>query len=130
MANVVKVTKAQRFADIKALLSGDVPTYGTSTVEAVEFVNREIELLSRKNANRSSKDTAEKRANEAYKALILEYLRSIDSEGVSCSTVNKTIPELTMESNQKISALMRQLCEEGTVVKNVVRGKALFSAVA
>lgn len=124
----IRITKAQRFEDIKALLSGEDTTYGTTVAIAVDVLDHELELLAKKNSG-DKKMTAAQKANEEYKDLILEYLGGIpeDCVGVTCTEIYKGIPALADFSNQKVSALMRQLKQADRVTSCEVKGKTLFS---
>lgn len=124
MEKTTRITKAMRFEDIKALLNGQPVTYGTSIKDAVDFINHEVELLAKKNSGENKKPTKAQEENEGYKALILEFLA--DKDGVTCTDVLKGVPALAEFSNQKISALMRQLMAAGKVAKTEVKGKSLF----
>ena len=123
MAN--KITKTQRFEDIKALLHGEVPACGTTIEEADAFIAHEMELLTKKNSG-ERKETDTQKANRKYQALIAEYLALQDS-GKTCTEISKGIPDLSDFNNQKIAALVRGMVEAGTVNKAVVKGKSIFS---
>lgn len=116
MAN--KITKAQMFAMIKAV-------EGVATNPAmVEFLDHEIELLEKKSANK--KPTKAQAENEGIKDLILA---NLTNEGVTVSELmkkDKAFGELEL-SNQRVSALLRQLIEVGKVVKTVDKKKSFFS---
>ncbi len=122
-----KVTKAQRFSDIKALLMGEDVVYGTSLKTAISFIDHELELLAKKNSG-DKKKTDVQIANDGYKALILTYLGTLSEEdvGVTCSEIGKAIPELSEFNNQKISALLRQLVATDEVDKVTSKGKSYF----
>lgn len=120
-----RVTKAQRFEDIKALLSGEAVTYGTTIEDAKAFCDSEISLLAKKNSS-EKKPTKTQEQNEGYKALILDFLRD-KAEGVTCTDIQKGVAEFADFNNQKISALVRQLAEAGKVVKTTAKGKTLVS---
>lgn len=122
--NKTRITKAMHFEDIKAMLNGQPVTYGTTIEQAVEFIDKELGLLARKNSG-DKKPTKVQEENEDYKALILEFLT--DKNGVTCTNILKGIPALSEFSNQKISALMRQLRLAGKVTVEEVKGKSLFS---
>lgn len=124
MEKTMRITKAMRFEDIKALLNGEEVTYGTSIEDAVNFIDHEVNLLSRKNSGEAKKPTKAQEENEGYKALILEFL--VGSDGVTCTDILKGIPAFSDFSNQKISALMRQLRLAGKVTVEEVKGKSLF----
>lgn len=89
-----------------------------------EFIERELELLAKKNSA-EKKPTAQQAENEAIKETILENLTS----RMTISEMQKTIPDLAEYSNQKISALMRQLVLEGLVEKVEDKRKSYFSKV-
>ena len=124
MEKTARITKAMRFEDIKALLNGQPVTYGTSIEDAVNFIDYEMNLLTKKNSGESKKPTKAQEENEKYKALILEFLT--DKDGVTCTDILKNIPALSEFSNQKISALLRQLRLAGKVTVEDVKGKSLF----
>ena len=87
-----------------------------------EFIERELELLAKKNSA-EKKPTAQQAENEAIKETILENLTS----RMTISEMQKSIPDLAEYSNQKISALMRQLILEGLVKKVEDKRKSYFS---
>lgn len=124
MEKTTRITKAMRFEDIKALLNGQPVTYGTSIEDAVDFIDHEMNLLAKKNSGEAKKPTKAQEENEGYKALILEFLT--DKNGVTCTDILKGVPALSEFSNQKISALMRQLRLAGKVTVDEVKGKSLF----
>ena len=127
MENTAKrITKSQRFEDILALIHGESVKYGTTIADAESFIAHEVDLLSRKNASDTRKMTDTQKANEKYRALILEYLACTDS-GKTCTEIAKNVDELSDFNNQKVAALMRQLVESGQVTKSTVKGKSLFA---
>lgn len=89
-----------------------------------EFIERELELLAKKNSA-EKKPTAQRAENEAIKETILENLTS----RMTISEMQKSIPDLAEYSNQKITALMRQLVLEGLVEKVEDKRKSYFSKV-
>ena len=125
MENTVKrITKAQKFEDVIALISGE-PTKFINTEDAVAFIRNEMALLAKKNTS-DRKPTATQEANVKYKNLIMEFLSMQDS-GKTCTEIAKGVDELSEFNNQKIAALMRQLVESGKVSKATVKGKSIFS---
>ncbi len=124
MEKTTRITKAMRFEDIKALLNGQPVTYGTSIKDAVDFIDHEMNLLTKKNSGENKKPTKAQEENEGYKALILKFLT--DKNGVTCTDILKGVPALSKFSNQKISALMRQLRLADKVTVEEVKGKSLF----
>lgn len=123
---VKKVTKAQRFEDIKALLEGKPTVYGTDVEAAKAFIDHEQELLMKKNSSGEKKLTKTQEENVIHKGRIADFLRT-QTEGVTVTQVLKGIPDFADFSNQKVARLMRDMLEAGLVKKEVVKGKSLFS---
>ena len=107
-----KMTKVEMFKSI-------MDKYNLSESE-VEFINHEIELLEKKNSNR--KPTKAQEENENTKTAILEFMNENQSY-----TVTEIQKGVGIESNQKASALIRQLKESGLVGRSEVKGKAYFT---
>lgn len=124
-----RITKSQRFQDIKALLSGEPTAYGTDVETALSVLDNEIQILAKKNSHNSAKSKKVNEANENYKAMVLDFL--FDHPESTCSDMLKGIPQFAAEmlSTSKISALCRALIADGKVVREVVSGKAKFSLV-
>lgn len=134
-----RVTKAQRYADIKAMLVGEDTTFGTSTEDALAFIDHEISLLSKKNASGEKKQTETQKQNEGYMAEIANYLAGVtvagDDEdakksGKTCTEIQAAIPSLAGYQNQKISRLCNMLADAGTITGDTVKGKKLWRVVA
>ena len=90
--------------------------------DLVEFCEDRIEKLSRKSGS-SKKPTKTQVENEGIKDTIIEVLGEI---APATATMIATDPRVNV-SNQKVSALLRQLIESGEVVKATDKGKSLFS---
>ena len=117
-ATTKKITKREKFEMLMAL--SEVKENPILS----EFIERELELLAKKNSA-EKKPTAQQAENEAIKETILENLTS----RMTISEMQKSIPDLAEYSNQKISALMRQLILEGLVKKVEDKRKSYFSKV-
>lgn len=117
-ATAKKITKREKFEMLKAIAEVQ------ANPVLSEFIERELELLAKKNSA-EKKPTAQQEENEAIKEIILENLTS----RMTISEMQKSIPDLAEYSNQKISALMRQLILEGLVVKDEDKRKSYFSKV-
>lgn len=125
----VRITKAQRFEDIKALLTGDEVKFGTDIETAIMVIDHELELLAKKNSSGGDKKlTPTQQENEALKEQIMEFLAGLseDTDGVTCTEILKSVPVLADFSNQKVAALVRQLKMAGRVVATEKKGKSLF----
>ena len=115
MAN--KITKREV---IKMMMNEEVvkanPTY-------VAYLENELALLDKKAQNKKATKTQEQ--NVGIKATILKVLATIGSGTVT--DIQNGNEELSALSNQKVSALVRQLVESGEVVKTVDKKKSIFS---
>lgn len=115
MANSKKVTKRERFEQIKALAEVQ------ANADLVAFIDHELELLAKKNAS-EKKATPNQVANEGIKDSILAVL---SDEGKTVTDIQKS---LDMElSNQKVSSLLGQLIDENKVVRTVDKRRAYFT---
>ena len=92
------------------------PTY-------VAYLKNELALLDKKAQNKKATKTQEQ--NKGIKAIILEVLATIGSGTVT--DIQNGNEELSALSNQKVSALVRQLVESGEVVKTTDKKKSIFS---
>lgn len=115
---MTKFTKSQMFAMIK-----DVEGV-KENAEMVAFIDHELELLAKKSANKKPTKTQEE--NEGIKAEILNVL---STEGMTVTEVQAKSEMLSGLSNQRVSALLRQLVASGEVVKSVDKKKSYFSLV-
>lgn len=93
---------------------------GVLTEDELAFLEERKELHAKKNASRKPSKTQE--ANEAVKAEILAFME----EGKSY-TITEIQKGVGLESNQKTSALVRQLKDNELVVRSEVKGKAYFT---
>ena len=118
MANVKKMTKRDYFNSLLAL--DDVKVNDS----LVAFINHELELLDKKNSA-EKKPTAQQTANDGIKVAILDNM----AEGVkyTITDIIKTVPECAELTNQRVSALIRQLIADGQVVRTEEKRKAYFS---
>lgn len=119
MANEKKMTKREKFEMLKAL----------SEVKAnpmlTEFIEHELELLAKKNAS-EKKPTAQQMANEGLKQTIMDVLT--ENGGLMTVTdIQKSCMELSELSNQRISALLRQLKDDKMVDRVEDKRKAYFT---
>jgi hypothetical protein len=113
-----KITKRDRF---NALLS--IPAVQADP-DMVAFIEHELELLAKKNSA-DKKPTAQQTANEAIKSAILNGMEA--NRLYTITDLQKSIPELADLSNQKVSALVRQLKDADLVVKTEDKRKSYFS---
>ena len=95
--------------------------------EMVKFIEHELELLAKKNSS-EKKPTAVQVANEGIKSVIIETLAE-NGKMMTISEMQKVNAELGEMSNQRISALVRQLINDGKVERIEDKRKAYFKAV-
>ena len=113
-----KLTKREVFSkmlEVEAIASNEL---------FVEFINHELELLDRK----SSKSTQTKTQieNESIKNAIVKSLEKA-AKAVTITELQELDSEMANYSNQKLSALLKQLVKENRVVKTVDKKKSYFS---
>ena len=116
-----KMTKKEWYEVLKeVVMESDM----ASKTEAIDFINHEVELLEKKAT--SSKATKTQKENIKISEDIKKALIAVNKP-VTISELQKLIPEMADYSNQKLSALLRKLVEEGEVVKTVEKKKSFFS---
>ena len=113
MAN--KITKKEMFTMIKAQVKDNA--------EMVAFIDHEIELLDKKASNKKATKTQE--ANVGIKSTILAVLEG--GKSMTVTEMQGASVELGELSNQKVSALVRQLVEAGEVIKTIDKKVSRFS---
>lgn len=118
MADVTKMTQRDYYNEIIALAKAN------ERDDLVEFAEGRIAILNKKKA--SSKMTKTQEENVAIKAILTEVVGTF-AEGATVSEILKSDDRLVDFSNQKISALLRQLVDEGKVVKTTDKKKSIFS---
>lgn len=93
--------------------------------DIVEFAKGRIEVLAKKSGNRKPTKTQEE--NESLKVLVRNALVELGKATVT--EVQKADEVLSELSNQKVSALLRQMIDAGEVVKETDKKKSYFSLV-
>lgn len=116
-----KPTKRDNF---NALLS--IPAVSANPA-LVDFINHEIELLDKKNSA-EKKPTAQQTANDSIKSAILNSMEV--GKKYTITDLIKSVPECADLTNQRVSALVRQLVEADKVMRTEDKRKAYFSIVA
>ena len=113
-----KMTKMQKFemlSKLDAVKSNPVLS---------EFVAHEMELLSKKNSA-EKKPTAQQTANAGIQTAILENMEV--NRLYTITEIIKSVPECADLTNQRVSALVRQLVDAGKVIRTEDKRKAYFS---
>lgn len=97
--------------------------------EVIAKLTKMIEQLDKKNAS-PKKLTAQQVKNEELKEVIVDFLANNADTGFTVSDLLKAVPELEGDSNQHVSALMRQLIEARKVEKYSEKRRTYFRIVA
>ena len=94
-----------------------------------EFIEHELELLAKKNASGEGKLTAVQVANNGIKEEILECMAKEPNRLFTISEMQKVFPCCAELSNQRVSALIRQLIADNKVERLEEKRKAVFRIV-
>jgi hypothetical protein len=89
----------------------------------VDFINHELELLAKKNSA-EKKPTAQQVANDAVKTAIIAGMER--NRLYTVTEVIKSVPACADMTNQRVSALLRQMVDAGTIVRTEEKRKAYF----
>lgn len=117
MANK-KMTKKDFFLQIKK-------NYSLTPAE-IKFIDHELELLEKKNSKTNKKPTATQTANGDYKTVILDFLKENKDKRYTVTELIKAIDEISELSNQRVSALVKQLRDDFLVERVEEKRKAYF----
>lgn len=120
MANS-KMTKKDWFATIRAMVEG---SGNEREDEILAFIDHEVELLEKKSSK--SGQTKTQKENAEVVAKIENALREV-GKAVTITELQTTSEEMSAYSNQKLSALLKQMMSKGTVVRTEDKKKAYFS---
>ena len=93
----------------------------------MDFIDHEIELLSKKSSK--TVPTKTQKENEAIKEKIVATLVELDRYA-TITDIQNANTELADLSNQKISALLKQLYDNKLIEKVIDKKKAYFKASA
>lgn len=110
----------EKTTNVKALAyvleNYDLPTEIHAKLEKMKF------QFEKKNSA-EKKPTATQIENEGIKNLILEV---IGNSSLTITEMQKINGELAERSNQKLSALLKQMVENGSIVREEIKRKAYF----
>ena len=117
----VRMTKAQKFQ-----ILADLPAVKADPMLS-EFIAHEMELLAKKNTA-DKKPTAQQEANAGIKSGVLSVMQDNPNKMYTVSELLKAVPNLpdTM-TNQRMSAIVRQMVDAGQVKRTEDKRKAYFS---
>lgn len=109
-----KKTKKEMFNEILAIVKDNE--------EMRDFIKHEIDLLDKKSANKRATKTQVE--NEGFKAEIKSVLTE---NGSTVTEIQGKSEILAGLSNQRVSALLRQMVADGEVVKTIDKKKSYFA---
>ena len=119
-----RLTKKDYFEMIKGVCA--------DRTDIIDFCNHEIELLSRKNSKTGATKT--QKENEIVANMLVEELTKVGKPITITDLMNtsETVKNYILENgnnltNQKISAIFKQLVESNRIVKVVDKKKSYFS---
>ena len=121
MTNTNKLTKAKAWTIVKSIVE---QSGHEQTAELVAKIDNELELLAKKNSA-EKKPTAQQTANEGIKSAIVDGMES--GKAYTITDIIKSVPECAELTNQRVSALMRQLVEAKVVIRTEDKRKAYFT---
>lgn len=123
-----KLTKKDYFNKIRKIVANDE--------ELVAFIDKELELLAKKNS-RSRVSVETQKENEKLTEMLLNELKKLNRPITITDLIasSKEIREYTYTdnkeqktlSNQKISSIFKTLVDNGTLVKVVEKKRSYFS---
>jgi hypothetical protein len=116
-----KMTKATAWGIVKGIVEN---SNHPQSAELIAKIDNEIALLAKKNSA-EKKPTVQQVANEGIKTAIVDGMES--GTAYTITDIIKSVPECAELTNQRVSALMRQLVESGAVVRTEDKRKAYFS---
>ena len=115
----IKKTKVQKFEEILAL---DV-----LNAEQREFIEKEIELIKKKNSHISKADKEKSALNENIKNRIVEIVNGTDEIFNTTQLANLLTSELNVTiTSQRVAPLTNKLVDEGLIKVDVVKGRKFF----
>ena len=111
----------EKMTNVKAL------AYVLENCELTTEVKEKLEKMKiqfEKKNSAEKKPTATQIANEGIKNIILE---TLSDKSMTITEMQKSNSELAELSNQKISALLKQMTESGSIKREEIKRKAYFS---
>ena len=119
MDKVKKVTKKEMFGRLIEIVEGA----NVEDVDAiVEFLNHEIELVSKKRAGQ----TKVQKANEGLVEVVFGAIAEAD-KAITVTELFEIVKNDEIKSAQKVSALVKKLVDAGRVVRTEEKGRAYFT---
>lgn len=117
MEKTVKITKRMRFEEIIEIAEN------LGNEGLVEFAKHEIELLDKKAQSKGTGKNAKEQ--EIVMNEVIEALATV-GRAVTITELQKEVDTMAKYSNQKLSAMLKKLVDNGEVAKVVDKKKSYF----
>jgi hypothetical protein len=118
------MTMSEKLTNKKALLFA-IDAIGDSNPEVTAKLQKMVEQLDKKNAA-PRKLTARQTENESIKADLVDFFAENADTGYTVSDLLKLVPAVEGDSNQHVSALLRQLVLDEKVTKYSEKRRTYF----
>lgn len=119
MDKAKKVTKKEMFGRLIEIVEG-ANVEDVNTI--VEFLNHEIELVSKKR----NTQTKTQKANEGLVEVVYNAIAEA-GKAVTVTELFEIVKNDEIKSAQKTSALVKKLVDVGRIVREEIKGKAYFT---
>jgi uncharacterized membrane protein YvbJ len=117
-----KITKRERFETLIKFVMGDVTFDADVANEYVEFLNHEIELVSKKRTG----ETKVQKRNKELAEIVLAKMSEI-GEKINATDLFKALSDVEeIASVQKVTSLLNALKANGAVIKTEEKGKSFY----
>ena len=103
----------------------DVLKVDEKFAECVEKLVNIKASIDKKNSHKSNNPTAKQKENSGFKEDILAFLE--DGKKATITDIIKGVPSLADLSNQRVTAIVRQMREDNIVKREEIKRKAYFS---
>lgn len=116
-----KMTKRDYFTILREAYPQTADNYDA----VIAFIDHELELLAKKNSA-DKKPTATQVANDGFKTAILAHMGENPNQLFTITDLIKSVPEIGELTNQRVSAIVRQMTEAGIIDRVEEKRKAYF----
>ena len=102
---------------------------GNLTTETIERLTA-LKVQFDKKAGAERKPTAKQQANETLRAELVEFINeNAEGDGFTVTDILKQCPAVAGDSNQHVSAVLRQAVQKGEISKGSVKRRTYFAPV-
>ena len=124
-----RITKAMYYENILAMLKDENPPHDIEFDKVMDFIDKEIEQVKRKNASGSKKSDAERAQDAIDESLVLDFLR-VQSEPKGVTDIWRGIPEFSDKTTSKVTSIVGRLLKSDAIVKSVGKNKRSLYSIA